>query len=191
MFDHILLNQKIQAGNEGRNTKCLWWSIHSVPSLKGAAGLSEVQTCILPSGFQGSKEFMMHSGSFVTTMVAKEFMMSGSFVTTIASFSHFLISTLAPSPSPPPENQLGFPNSSRGFRVSRVWGTKPSPAGIKASIQESVCSHSNRFHSSLAFFPDSQGRPAGPHLPTLAPHIRALPKGRWPQTQGLAHFFSS
>lgn len=73
--------------------------------------------------------------------------------------------------------------------MSRVWETKPSPAGIKASIQEPVCSHSNRFHSSLASFPGSQGRPAPSHLLALAPHIRALPKGRWPQTQGWAHLF--
>ena len=71
--------------------------------------------------------------------------------------------------------------------MSRVWGTKPSPAGIKASIQEPVCSHSNRLHFSLASFPGSQGRPAGPHLPASAPRIRALPKGRWPQTQGSTH----
>lgn len=92
----------MQAGNEGRNTKRLWWSIHSVPGLKDGVGLSEVQTCILPSGFEASKAFVMNSGSFVTTIVSKEFMMSGSFVTTTASFSHFLISPLAPSPSPPP-----------------------------------------------------------------------------------------
>lgn len=50
------LGQQVQTGSEGGNTKCWWWSIHSLPSLSGGAGLSGVQTCVSLSAFKESKE---------------------------------------------------------------------------------------------------------------------------------------
>lgn len=68
--------------------------------------------------------------------------------------------------------------------MSRVWGTKPSAAGIKASIQQPVCSHSNRFHSSLSLLPVFPGPPNSASPSRFSAQLAILSE---PKPGGSAH----
>lgn len=72
--------------------------------------------------------------------------------------------------------------------MSRAWGTKPSPTGIKASIQEPFVPI--LIGSTPASPPSRVPRAAqrGLTFPPSHPH-QSPTQSRWPQTQGQAHLF--
>lgn len=74
--------------------------------------------------------------------------------------------------------------------MSRAWGTKPAPTGIKASIQSPFVPI--LIFSTPASPPSRVPRAAqlGLTFPSrLSTHIRARPQSRWPQSQGQDHLF--